>query len=165
MFVKIMTVLAALCVLIVGGMVFLGMDLRDVVALGSSFGKSPEVPGVTVLSRQPFDRNASAPPPPKVKPVEQAEPREYAMELGGAQSFSELSTRFARIAGQNAEAGFDHLEPRATLRDTLEGLEARLLVGPFATQADALAACGGLALPQDILCRAVPFEGEVIARQ
>ena len=56
------------------------------------------------------------------------------------------------------------LEPRATLADTPDGLEARLLVGPFTTLDDAEAICGQLALPAGIACRPVGFAGEVIAR-
>ena len=165
MFVKILTILAALIVLAVAGMIFLGGDLRDYLSFGGSSATPAGEPGVTVLDRQPYDRNASAPPPAPQAKRAAAVPSEFAMELGGAQSFSALSVRFAEIAGQNAEAGFDRLQPRATLKETMEGLEARLLVGPFQTRQAALAACNELALPRNILCRAVPFEGEAIARQ
>ena len=89
----------------------------------------------------------------------------YGIELGAARSFGELSRRFAQIADANQEAAFDQLEPRATLADTPDGLEARLLVGPFATVDDAETTCGQLALPAGISCRPVGFAGEVIARQ
>jgi hypothetical protein len=89
----------------------------------------------------------------------------FAIDLGSAQSFSELSRRFAEIATQNAELQFDALEPRATLTDTIDGLEARLLVGPFETLAQAIEACRNIALPSGIECKAVGFAGEKIARE
>lgn len=89
----------------------------------------------------------------------------FAIDLGGAQSFSELSARFARIVAENAELGFDKLEPRATLRDTVDGVEARLLVGPFATGEAAAAACAEIALPADAECTTAPFAGAAIARE
>ncbi|MCG6856680.1 MAG: SPOR domain-containing protein [Salaquimonas sp.] len=161
MFLKIMTVLAALCVLLVATMIFLGGDWRHIATFGTD---TDDKPGVTVLKRQPFDDTAGN----SVKSVVKAPvtaPIAYAVELGSATSFSQLSARFAEIARQNAEAGFENLEPRATLKETMEGLEARLLVGPFATHEDAAKACSGLSLPDGIICRTVPFEGERITRE
>jgi hypothetical protein len=89
----------------------------------------------------------------------------YSIDLGAAQSFTALSRRFGEIARANQEIGFDALEPRATLKDTPQGLEARLVVGPFATEAEAVRTCEQIALPAGIECRAAPFEGELIARQ
>ena len=89
----------------------------------------------------------------------------YSIDLGAAQSFTELSRRFGEIARANQEIPFDKLEPRATLKDTAQGLEARLVVGPFASEADAKSACDQIALPAGIECRPTPFEGELIARQ
>lgn len=116
--------------------------------------------GVTVVTREQTGT-------PSAAPVAQGadRPDGFAIELGAALSFGELSARFARIAGQNAEAEFDRLEPRATLKDTETGLEARLLVGPFGNSGAAEATCSTLALPAGINCRVVPFEGELISRQ
>ena len=86
--------------------------------------------------------------------------------LGSAQSFTELSRRFGEIARANQEIPFDTLEPRATLKDTAQGLEARLVVGPFASEAEARKRiCDQIALPAGVECRPAPFEGELIARQ
>jgi len=92
-------------------------------------------------------------------------PSHFAIELGSAFSFAELSARFAFIAEQNAESGIDALEPRAILVDTNFGVEARLLVGPFDDASKAGEACGALALPAGVGCRPVPFAGEVISRR
>lgn len=89
----------------------------------------------------------------------------FAIELGSALSFAELSARFAQLASQNAEAGLDQLEPRATLVETATGLEARLLVGPYDTEEAASQACLSIALPQGIVCKATPFKGELISRE
>jgi len=130
--------------------------------------------GVTVLAKQPAEgpprmsapRTSSiATPAGEATGEARSTAHGFAVELGKARSFAELSARFAAISRDNAEAGFDRLEPRATLVDTFDGLEARLLVGPFATKAEAQATCGQIALPAGIVCRAVPFAGERIARR
>jgi hypothetical protein len=89
----------------------------------------------------------------------------FAIDLGSALSFGDLSRRFAEIASQNAELQLDRLEPRATLKETIDGLEARLLVGPFETMAEAIDTCRNIALPSGIECRAVNFSGARIARE
>ncbi len=172
MFVKLLTALAAALVLAIGGMIFLGEARQPGAARveASASGQAGEDIGVTVLTRKPYVPHATAGTPDEpvkpavVTPVRASDPA-YAMELGAAPSFSALSTRFATIAGQNAEAGFDLLEPHATLVETDKGLEARLLVGPFASRAEAEATCTTLALPQGVTCNAAAFDGERIARQ
>ncbi|MFZ1814513.1 MAG: SPOR domain-containing protein [Rhizobiaceae bacterium] len=121
--------------------------------------------GITIAIKQPAAENLTAQliAPPVAEGLDQA--RGYAVDLGSALSFAELSTRFAEIAANNAEAGLDQLEPRATLSDTVNGLEARLLVGPFASGEEALEACARIALPAGIECKAVEFRGELIARE
>lgn len=91
--------------------------------------------------------------------------RGFAVELGAAKSFSELSRRFAGLARTNAELELDRLEPRAILVDTASGLEARLLVGPFDDHAAANEICSNIALPAGIECRPREFAGELIARE
>lgn len=125
-----------------------------------------EPEGITVLVKQPDGRSNEQ---PVVAPVPVASGSQvangYSIDLGSALSFSELSLRFATMEKMNAEAAFDKLEPRATLRETEAGLEARLVVGPFATLEEAQNACLAIALPASIDCVAVAFEGELIARQ
>jgi hypothetical protein len=128
----------------------------------------PEEPaGTTVLVKQP-DREAQADRAlAAAAPVASGSQvaNGYSLDLGAAQSFTELSRRFAEIARANQEIPFDALEPRATLKDTPEGLAARLVVGPFATEDEAASTCEQIALPAGIECKAAPFEGELIARQ
>lgn len=123
--------------------------------------RKPE--GVTILAKEV---DSTLQPTPDAPVAEGADaPRGFAMDLGSATSFSSLSRRFALIAANNAELGFDGLVPRATLRENGGGLEARLLVGPFESERQAEAACRNIALPANIECRAVPFRGELIARR
>ena len=159
MLVKVLTVLAALAVLAVGALIFLGDDWKLFAMSGEpSKAEQTQDAGITVLTRKPYE--------PRVTASVAAEPElAYALELGAAKSFNELSARFATIANQNAESGMDRLEPHATLVETANGLEARLLVGPVATSVEAQATCASLALPQGVTCRVVPFSGERIARQ
>ncbi len=89
----------------------------------------------------------------------------FAVDLGAAMSFSELSRRFADIERLNAEAGFENLQPRAIIADSASGIEARLLVGPFESIAAAQAICAAIALPDGVECNAREFAGEVISRQ
>jgi hypothetical protein len=131
--------------------------------------------GVTVLPRIQEEKKAATAPVQQAaaideQPSNQAQPVTagelgYAIELGGARSFSELSRRFAAIADANQEIAFDRMEPRVTLADTATGVEARLLVGPFDSLVDAEETCAQIALPSGIGCRPTGFAGEVIARQ
>jgi hypothetical protein len=131
--------------------------------------------GVTVLPRIREEKEAAAAPVQQAAaidepPATQAQPVTagelgYAIELGGARSFGELSKRFAAIAEANQEIAFDRMEPRVTLADTAAGVEARLLVGPFDSLVDAEETCAQIALPAGIGCRPTGFAGEVIARQ
>ncbi|MEZ5870244.1 MAG: hypothetical protein R3D32_00080 [Nitratireductor sp.] len=124
-----------------------------------------EPDGVTIVAKQPEENGnlltGSSAPQAAGADVAQG----YAMELGSALSFAELSARFAVLASQNAEAGLDQLEPRATLAETENGLEALLLVGPYKTLEAASEACQNIALPQDINCKATAFKGELISRE
>lgn len=124
-----------------------------------------EPDGVTIVLKKPeLERQVpQAVPAPVTQGADRAQG--FAMDLGAAQSFSELSQRFARLAQTNAELGFDRLEPRAILIDTSAGLQARLLVGPFTNDAQAAQACANIALPAGIECQAVEFSGELIARE
>jgi hypothetical protein len=140
-----------------------------------------ESEGLTVLPRSPRESQeaAAAAPvqqavaidgPPSVEPAPVPEPVNagelgYAIELGGARSFSELSKRFAAIAEANQEIAFDRMEPRVTLEDNEQGVEARLLVGPFDSLVEAEETCAQIALPAGIGCRPVAFAGELIARK
>lgn len=117
--------------------------------------------GVTVLVKQPD------PAPVEIAPVASGSQvgNGWSVDLGGALSFSDLSRRFADVALTNQEIPFDRLEPRATIRETAQGLEARLLVGPFANAEEAQAVCDSIALPADVPCRPATFEGELISRE
>jgi hypothetical protein len=137
--------------------------------------------GLTVLARHPQEKPVPAnvapvqqaaaiddPPPPEPAPVPApvtAGELGYAIELGGARSFSELSKRFAQIADANQEIDFDRMEPRVTLSDTAAGVEARLLVGPFDSLVEAEETCAQIALPAGVGCQPAAFAGEVIARK
>jgi hypothetical protein len=120
--------------------------------------------GVTVAVKQNDPEKIA----PEILEKHQAQTKEvpgFAINLGSAQSFSELSRRFAEIAAQNAELQFDRLEPRATLTETIDGLEAQLLVGPFETLQLAEQACASIALPSGVDCSAAKFAGDLIARE
>ena len=89
----------------------------------------------------------------------------FAADLGSALSFRELSDRFALIVETNGVENFTKLEPRAVLKETVNGLEARLFVGPFKSEADVIEACQVIERGEDIPCSPVIFEGELISRQ
>ena len=128
----------------------------------------PEEPaGTTVLVKKP-EPPAPAQPAPAPEAPAQTSPQYangYSIDLGAALSFTELSRRFGEIARSNQEIPFDTLEPRATLKDTPQGLEARLIVGPFVTKEEAEDICARIALPAGVECSTAPFEGELISRQ
>jgi hypothetical protein len=138
------------------------------VATGDPVSILPQEPeGTTVMVKQPDQEQADRPEPASAAPVATGSQvaNGYSIDLGSAQSFTQLSRRFGEIARANQEIPFDTLEPRATLKDTAQGLEARLVVGPFPTEADARSACDQIALPAGVECRPAPFEGELISRQ
>ena len=126
----------------------------------------PEAPGgVTVLEKQPETDSPGTVVPSA--PIAQGAgiATGFAMDLGAADSFIDLTRRFATIVAENGENNFLRLEPRAVLRETVNGLEARLLVGPFDSEAEAAEACEVLILREGVVCTAQPFEGELIARE
>lgn len=125
--------------------------------------KQPDQPGAIAQNEQAAEAGAVEPTAPAASGSQVA--NGYAIDLGAADSFSELSRRFAAIADANQEVPFDRLEPRATLQETAAGLEARLVVGPFTSLDAAQSACASIALPGGVECKAGRFEGELIARQ
>ena len=163
------TVLAAIFLLIFALaaviVVFVIVQVERLTEKQSGLGRIGAPGGVTVAVKQTDPKKSE--PGALVLPDASASQKlpGFALDLGSAQSFSELSRRFAEIAAQNAELQFDALEPRATLTDTIDGLEARLLVGPFETLGQAIEACRNIALPSGIECKAVDFAGEKIARE
>jgi len=124
-----------------------------------------EPEGVTILEKQPelAQEDASAPIAPVAQGADIA--TGFAMDIGAADSFLELSRRFAETVLANGEENFQRLEPRAVLRETITGLEARLLIGPFETEAAAKEACNVLVLSEETTCMPSRFEGELIARE
>ena len=122
-----------------------------------------EAGGVTVVEKQP----EAVATPAIVAPIAAvaAVASGYAMDLGAAVSFIDLTARFHNIEMTNGPENFVRLEPRAVLRETDSGLEARLLVGPFDTENAAEEACAALELPDDLQCQPVLFEGEIIPRE
>ena len=123
-----------------------------------------EPDGVTIiLKKQQGTPEVAAVPNPAVE--NRPNRSGFAIHLGTAKSFSELSARFAEIGRINQELLLDELEPRATLEETQSGLEARLMVGPFETMDRARAVCANIALPAGVECEAGPFGGELIARE
>ncbi len=120
--------------------------------------------GVTILQKQPETDDEGK--PVTLAPIAQGADiaSGFAMDLGAANSFLELSRRFADIAAVNGPENFRRLEPRAILRETVSGLEARLLVGPFETRKEAGEACAILVLDAALECLPADFEGELIPR-
>ncbi|MGI9401378.1 MAG: hypothetical protein ACR2O0_09005 [Rhizobiaceae bacterium] len=125
--------------------------------------REPE--GVTVLNKRDEARLTAEPAIAIPEAEESTTATGFGISLGSAASFSALSKRFAEITETNAEMLLDQLEPRATLKDTENGLEAQLMIGPFDTLIDAQQACTSIALPSNIICIAEKFEGELIERQ
>ncbi len=138
------------------------------VAKSEAVAVLPKEPAGTTVLVKKSEPPAPAQPAPAPEAAAQSNPQfanGYSIDLGAALSFTELSRRFGEISRSNQEIPFDTLEPRATLRDTPQGLEARLIVGPFVTKEEAEDVCARIALPVDVECSTAPFEGELISRQ
>ncbi len=121
--------------------------------------------GVTVLVKQAED--TESPDKALSAPIAQGASiaSGFAMDIGSADSFLELSRRFAELITLNGKENFQRLEPRAILRETVSGLEARLLVGPFDSEKQAEEACAILIVPDNIKCATSTFQGDLIARE
>lgn len=124
----------------------------------------PAPEGVTILEKQ-AELVVSVPTPQISVTSGAIAGNGFAMELGSALSFSELSTRFANILSDNGVENFNKLEPRAVLTETVTGLEAKLLIGPFESEQLAIEGCEVLVLRLDVICKTSRFEGELIARE
>ena len=126
----------------------------------------PDKPdGITIVEKQPETPDPSA--PVALAPVAQGSDiaTGFAMDMGPADFYLELSRRFAELANLNGVENFQRLEPRAVLRETVTGLEARLLIGPFDTEKQADEACSILVLPEKASCNSVLFQGDLISRE
>jgi hypothetical protein len=121
--------------------------------------------GITILEKQPDLTTTS--PQIALAPIAQGSEiaSGFAMDLGASGSFFDLTRRFVDLAAANGVENFQRLEPRAVLRETVTGLEARLLIGPFETEQQAKEACNVLILPEGETCIAVIFQGDLIARE
>lgn len=120
--------------------------------------------GVTIIEKQ--KELAANIPTPKISVTSGAVAGNgFAMELGSALSFAELTTRFSTILKDNGVENFNKLEPRAVLTETVDGLIAKLLIGPFENEQLAIEGCEVLVLSIDVVCKTSRFEGELIARE
>lgn len=121
--------------------------------------------GVTILSKQPDTQQPTAELP--TAPIAQGADiaSGFAMDIGSADSYLDLTRKFAELVEINGAENFLRLEPRAILQDTVSGLEARLLIGPFTTSEQALEACSALILPENTPCTVGSFQGDLISRK
>lgn len=125
----------------------------------------PDAPdGVTIIEKQ-AELSPSITTPQISVTSGAVDGKGFAMDFGASLSFAELSARFSKISIDNGPQNFNHLEPRAVLTETVSGLEAKLLVGPFENEQLAIEACEVLSLPVDVVCKTSIFEGELIARE
>ncbi len=121
--------------------------------------------GVTILKKQPEtdQQTAALPAAPIAQGADLASG--FAMDVGAADSYLDLTRKFAELVEINGAENFQRLEPRAVLTETITGLEARLLIGPFETLEQATEACAILILQEGSTCLAEPFQGDLIARE
>lgn len=149
-------------------------DAQSVDQESSAKAADPEQPlsilpkepaGVTVIAKQPEEIQTVANNTRISVGLTNQLENGFAMEVGSALSFVELSGKFAKIAELNGKENFDRLEPRALLSETVDGLRAKLLIGPFKDEAAAKEACDVLILPAEETCSIQPFDGELIGRE
>ncbi len=107
----------------------------------------PPPPAIDPTGEMPPQASAPVAPPPAqvaAAPVVPAttpsgEPAP-AIDLGGYRTVGSLKRSWADMADRYAEFGGE-IEPLARLRETENGMEARLVAGPYSTQGDAAKAC------------------------
>ena len=85
----------------------------------------------------------------------------FAVDIGGAKSATPLINRYAALR-RRAPDLFDRLEPRIQVQGHGTSLEARLVAGPFSSQADVAQFCRAVRLRLTLDCSLATFEGEVI---
>ncbi|MEP1208022.1 MAG: hypothetical protein ABJM29_18320 [Rhizobiaceae bacterium] len=85
----------------------------------------------------------------------------FAVDIGGAKSASPLINRYTALR-RRAPDLFDHLEPRIQVHGHGASLEARLIAGPFSSQADVAQFCRAVRLRLTLDCSLATFEGEAI---
>ena len=83
------------------------------------------------------------------------------IDLGGGGSFSDLSRRFLTIASQAPDL-FDGLQAKGGIRETANGLQARLVAGPFKSRQLALNACQELKSKVKTECYPADFAGQFL---
>lgn len=84
-----------------------------------------------------------------------------AVDLGGYRTVASLKRSWSDMADRYAEFG-GRIEPLARLRETESGMEARLVAGPYATQADAAKACLRLHT-MGVTCAVTTWSGQPLA--
>ncbi|TBW36968.1 SPOR domain-containing protein [Siculibacillus lacustris] len=83
-----------------------------------------------------------------------------AIDLGGYRSLASLRRSWTDLAGRHAELGRG-LEPLARLRESDTGMEARLLAGPYPSQAEAAKSCMRLRAA-GIGCSVTTYSGQAL---
>ena len=115
---------------------------------------------VRVVGTQPGETAPAAPPAAAPTPPPGAA-APVAIDLGGFRSLASLRRAWADTATRHTALAKD-LEPLARLRETESGMEARLLVGPFADQTEAAKACLRLKATGAV-CTVATYAGQPIA--
>lgn len=127
---------------------------RATEAPSSDPGKGGRGVATTTITPVTSDAAKSPAPAPDVgKPVTAAEPAKAveapvaaqpgeaaALDLGGYRTLGSLQRSWSDMTSRYAEFGAK-MEPLARLRETESGMEARLLAGPYSSQAEAAKSC------------------------
>lgn len=134
------------------------------------------VPPKVVTATVKIDREtAAAPPPPatapavatpvdpaKATPKETAAPKTAAaLDLGGYRSLASLKRAWTEASTRHGELG-NAVEPLARLHETATGMEARLIVGPYADQTEAAKGCVRMRA-LGVACAVTGYTGQPLA--
>ncbi len=151
-----------------------GFDIQAPLAAASALPKSTDIlrtmpngqtpiqeTGTTIMVRQPAPVEEPGRPLASIAPQPGITTSAVGIYLGNGLSFSTLAKRYAMLA-RAAPVLFSSLQPRATIIDTQQGMEAHLIAGPIKSVAIAERLCAKIRLRIETTCTPANFTGKVL---
>ncbi|MDR3374108.1 MAG: SPOR domain-containing protein [Ancalomicrobiaceae bacterium] len=142
--------------------------LPDAVTTASIMPKPAVGPDTPKPAESPAPAVATAPPVPdkaaeKPEAASEAPAATFAVDLGGFHSIAQVRKAWSDLEAKQAKLA-KLMKPLARLAESPDGIEIRLLAGPFQSEAAAQAACGQLK-SSGPRCGPALYQGEPLAKR